>query len=280
LDYPPCSFANQPAKRIVVLEFSLLDDLLTLGVKPIGFASSQVSEGENPPFLAPQLKNMTDVGTRQQPNLEKIMALHPDLIVTDTTMQGAFYPQLNKIAPTLMLNGLMGDPKTQIENLYALAKATGSQTQVKTIAQKLLAQYTQAHPASVIIGYANDEGQFQMLTANALTSKILRDFSHPNLTTLSRQEQSTPTPIETILAEDPDSIIILLTDDRREPYHALIKNPLWPELRAVKTKHVYFMDRDIGAKNHGILATELLIKQAEDSGFLTNKINKNSGSTQ
>jgi hypothetical protein len=33
------------------------------------------------------------------------------------------------------------------------------------------------------------------------------------------------------------------------------------------------MDRDIWAKNHGVLATKLLIRDAKESGFLTNQPN-------
>lgn len=270
---------TKPAKRIVVLEFSLLDDLLQLGVKPIGLASSRVDEGTNPPFLMPEINDIIDVGTRQQPNLEKIMSLKPDLIVADTTLQAEIYPLLKQIAPTIMLNGLLGDPNVQIQNLKILSQATGTQDKVDALSERLLVKYAAAkkmgiaHPASVIIGYANNAGQFQALTANALTSKILKDFAHPNLITVSREEQSTPIPVETLLALNPDSIIVLLTNGNPNPYYALIKKPLWKQLSAVKNKRIYFMDRDIWAKNHGVLATELLLKEAEETGFLSNRVN-------
>jgi iron complex transport system substrate-binding protein len=271
--------AKPALKRIVVLEFSLLDDLLQLGIKPVGIASSRADEGTNPPFLLPQIKDIEDVGTRQQPNLEKIMALHPDLIVADITMQKKIYPLLKRIAPTLMLNGLSGNIDTQEQNLRILAEATHTQDNVDTLIKNLRKRYAAAkktgteHPASVMIGYANNAGQFQVLTANALTSRILKELGHPNLITIYREEQSAPVPIETILANNPDSIIVLLTDGNMTPYHALIRHPLWNEIRAVKTQHIYFMDRDLWAKNHGILATELMLKEAEETGFLTNKPN-------
>ncbi|RDI43795.1 ABC transporter substrate-binding protein [Aquicella lusitana] len=269
----------KPATRIVVLEFSLLDDLLQLGIKPVGLASSRADEGTNPPFLLSQIQGITDVGTRQQPNLEKIISLRPDLIIADKTMQSEIYPLLTKIAPTLMLNGLLGDIDIQINNLQILAQATKTQNKVAALSKRLRDQYAAAkkigtaHPARVIIGYVSNAGQFQALTANALTSKILNDFAHPNVITVSRKEQSTPVPLETLLAQDPDSIVVLLTDGDLNPYRALIRNPLWQTLRAVKMKRVYFMDRDLWAKNHGMLATELMLKQAVDTQFLTNQPN-------
>lgn len=268
---------QQPAQRIVVLEFSLLDDLLQLGVKPIGIASSRLDEGTNPPFLLTQIEGIADVGTRQQPNLEKIKALHPDLIVADVTMQGPLYPLLKEIAPTLMLNGLQGKPRTQIDNLRLLAKATGTDAKVSKLSAKLSTAFARAkklgapHTGTVLIGYISNAGEFQALTKNALASTILKDFGKSNIINATRKEQSMPIPLETVLAEDPDSIIILLTDGDFSPYRTLSTvNPLWKELRAVKTKHIYFMDRDTWAKNHGFLATELLLKEAEKTGFLIN----------
>lgn len=278
--FPAWTQQSLPAKRIVVLEFSLLDDLLQLGVRPVGIASSRADEGTNPPFLLSQIQNIPDVGTRQQPNLEKIIALHPDLIVADTTMHADLYPLLKQIAPTLMLNGLLGSPDEQLKNIEVLAQATNQKTHVLGLKEKLQQAYTQAqkigqqHPATVIIGYVSNAGEFQAITANALISTILKDFSHPNLITVFRKEQSVPLPIETIYSKNPDQIIILLTDGNKEPYERLIKNPLWSEITAVKAKHVYFMDRDLWAKNHGVLATQLMLKQAKQSGFLNNQSNK------
>jgi ABC-type Fe3+-citrate transport system substrate-binding protein len=264
--------------RIIVLEFSLLDDLLQLGVKPIGLASSRIDEGTNPPFLLAQINGIPDVGTRQQPNLEKILSLHPDLIVADLTMQSEIYPLFKQIAPTLLLNGLQGDLETQIHNLQTLAKITATFEKVQPLETQLREKYAHAkklnaNSRTVIIGYISSSGQFQALTSNALTSKILLDLGFRNLITISRKEQSSPLPMETLLALNPDTLIILFTDHDKEPYHSLSKNPLWKELTAYKTKHIYFMDRDIWAKNHGILATELLLKEAEDSGFLAQQPN-------
>src|SRR5579862_244554 len=185
-------------KRIIVLEFSLLDDLLQLGIKPIGIASSRADEGSNPPFLLPYIKDIANVGTRQQPSLEKIMALHPDLIIADITMQKKIYPLLKRIAPTILLNGLLGNIDAQEKNLRIIAKITQTENKVDTLIKQLRMKYAaakkigQAHPANIMIGYANNAGQFQVLTANALTSLILKDLGHPNLITILSEEQSAP----------------------------------------------------------------------------------------
>src|SRR5919201_781080 len=55
-------------RRIVALEFSFVDDLTQVGLKPIGLADDN-----------------TSVGLRATPNLETIASLHPDLIIADAT---------------------------------------------------------------------------------------------------------------------------------------------------------------------------------------------------
>ena len=268
----------QGQKRIVVLEFSLLDDLLALGVTPIGTASSQADEGGDPPYLAAKMANIARVGTRQQPNLEQIMALKPDLIIADTTFQSALYPQLQKIAPTIMLNGLNGDIQIQKANLKILAKLTNTnsqyQAQLKQLNQTMhkAIQLGQAYPGSTLIGFADDKGQFHALTANALASNVLAKLNHPNVITVSRKTQAVMIPVETMITKNPDNIIILLTDGNKQQLAKLQKNPLWQQVPAVKAGHVYLMDRDIWAKSHGILAFNLMLQQALQTGFLSNKL--------
>jgi len=207
------------------------------------------------------------------------MQLKPDLIVADITMQKDLYPLLKQIAPTIMLNGLLGDLDTQIKNTEILAKATNTLNKIPNLTKELKDQYRKAkqdgakHKNTVIIGFISSAGKFQALTANALTSEILKDFSHPNLIKVSRKEQATFIPIETLVAMNPSNIIILLTNGDTRPYSKYIKKPLWYKLNAVKTKKIYFMDRDIWAKNHGLLATKLLIDEAYETGFISNKPN-------
>lgn len=266
----------QGQKRIVVLEFSLLDDLIALGVTPAGTASSQADEGGDPPYLAAKMANIARVGTRQQPNLEQIMALKPDLIIADTTFQSAIYPQLQQIAPTIMLNGLNGGIETQKANLKTLAKLTNTNLQYQAQLNQLnltmseAVKIGQAHPGSTLIGFADDKGQFHALTANALASNVLAKLSHPNVITVSRKTQAVMIPVETMITKNPKNIIVLLTDGNKSQLAKLQKNPLWQQVPAVKSGHVYLMDRDIWAKSHGILAFNLMLQQALQTGFLSN----------
>lgn len=69
----------QPPKRVVVLNWALTEQLLELGVTPLGVADI---EGYQKHANKPVINDSTlDVGTRLKPNLDKIRELKPDVIL-------------------------------------------------------------------------------------------------------------------------------------------------------------------------------------------------------
>jgi iron complex transport system substrate-binding protein len=91
-------------KRIIALEWIYAEDLLALGVQPVGvadiaFMNKWVQMKEL--SLSP---DVVDVGTRNQPNLEKISQLDPDLIIGVKLRHQAIYDDLSAIAPTVIFD--------------------------------------------------------------------------------------------------------------------------------------------------------------------------------
>lgn len=88
-------------ERIVVLFNGMVDITAALGVKPVG----AVESWEEKPwyqFLRDKMEGVKDLGEENQPNLEAIVALKPDLIIGTKTRHEKIYPQLKDIAPTLI----------------------------------------------------------------------------------------------------------------------------------------------------------------------------------
>ncbi|WP_410771590.1 ABC transporter substrate-binding protein [Fontibacillus sp. BL9] len=88
-------------ERIVVLFNGMVDITAALGVKPVG----AVESWEQKPwyeFLRDKMEGVKDLGEENQPNLEAIVALKPDLIIGTKTRHEKIYPQLKDIAPTLI----------------------------------------------------------------------------------------------------------------------------------------------------------------------------------
>lgn len=99
----PAATSSTPATRVVALEWVYVEDLLALGIQPAGVADIR---GYNTfvnvePRLA---ETAVDVGTRQEPSLEAIAQLAPDLIIGTQLRHKAIYEALSAIAPTLLFN--------------------------------------------------------------------------------------------------------------------------------------------------------------------------------
>ncbi|MEI7026903.1 ABC transporter substrate-binding protein [Paenibacillus sp. y28] len=91
---------KETPKRVVVLVNDAVEAALALGVKPVGMVRAW---GVEPYYahLKSQLEGVQIVGDENQPNLEAIAALKPDLIIGNKLRQEKIYDQLSSIAPTV-----------------------------------------------------------------------------------------------------------------------------------------------------------------------------------
>lgn len=174
-----------------------------------------------------------------------------------------------------MINGILGDPKEQSKNLNILSKITNTESKVP----KIISNYEKTRnnalniakktpKKSVLIGYITPSGIFRALTSNAIATPILKELNKENLIKETDVMHRIEMTVEGVISKNPDQIAILLTDGNLEPYKKLAAHPLWKDVRALKEKQIYFLDRNVWAKTHGIEAMEIMYKEAENSGFL------------
>ncbi|MFF2957158.1 ABC transporter substrate-binding protein [Kitasatospora sp. NPDC057965] len=133
-----------PAKpvRVVVLDTGELDNVVSLGVQPVGVVHTDGSK-TMPSYLKDKAGNPANVGTINSLNLEAIAALKPDLILGSQLRAQDQYEQLSKIAPTVfslrpgypwkqnfLLNaspfGLEAEARAQLDAYQAAAAAIGA----------------------------------------------------------------------------------------------------------------------------------------------------------
>lgn len=120
-------------QRVVVLDSPHLDAALSLDVTPVGAVQSSVGDGL-PAYLGDRTEGIAIVGTIEEPNLEAIAALDPDLIISATVRHEALYDQLDAIAPTVF-SETSGTNWT--DQLFLVADALGRRDR----AEQLLAEY-------------------------------------------------------------------------------------------------------------------------------------------
>lgn len=86
--------------RVVVLDSGELDDVLALGITPVGMATTAGQSGL-PSYLKDKAQGIKTVGGISELNLEAIAALKPDLILGSKLRANDLYDKLSAIAPTV-----------------------------------------------------------------------------------------------------------------------------------------------------------------------------------
>jgi ABC-type Fe3+-hydroxamate transport system substrate-binding protein len=147
---------KKPAAKVVALEWSYVEELLTVGVTPVGVADKAtygtwVTAGPKLPAGVP------DVGKRAQPSLEQIKALNPDLIVAERSRVTANLDQLRQIAPVLVFDGYSPNDALVTSNrdhFAQLAKAVGKQGEAAEVLKSYDQKVSKAKSALANAGRA------------------------------------------------------------------------------------------------------------------------------
>lgn len=109
-------------QRVVVLDSSFLDAALALEVTPVGATEAEAGAGM-PEYLADEVPEIEAVGLTDEPNIEAIAALRPDLILGARVRHEALYDELSDIAPTVFTESSGTNWK---EGLEVTAEALGA----------------------------------------------------------------------------------------------------------------------------------------------------------
>jgi ABC-type Fe3+-hydroxamate transport system substrate-binding protein len=111
--------------RLVVLDWSLTELLLSAGIAPVGISNSA---GFRLAYTACDLpRTVVDLGLMFQPNLELLLALKPDLIIV-TPAHMAMKASLERIAPTATFGQFRSSPtpySSAMKETLALGRLCG-----------------------------------------------------------------------------------------------------------------------------------------------------------
>lgn len=249
-------------KKVVALEFSFVDALDELGITPVGIAQENKTDVSG--LLGKDIA-FTEVGTRQQPNLEVISSLQPDLIIGDFNRHKGIYKQLQKIAPTIILKSRNATYEENIESFKSIAEAVGK---TKQMDDRLALHEERLNAAKKKVDPNDDRkvmvGVFRAdsLTAHGETSfdgELLEKIGIENAVTKTAEPTVTIT-LEQMVKWDPDVIFMAEADPK------LLKewknNPLWNQITAVKNKEVYEVNRDLWTRYRGLDAAEQIVDEA------------------
>ncbi len=131
---------DAPATKVVSLEWGLTENLLTLGVEPVGAAD--VTGYNTWDTVVPLDASTPDVGMRGEPSLDAISALDPDLVVTTTDLPEEVIKQIESQYPVIALRG--SDASDPIGHMRRTVEVLGAATGQSAAAKTALADFDTA----------------------------------------------------------------------------------------------------------------------------------------
>ncbi|MEV8639275.1 iron-siderophore ABC transporter substrate-binding protein [Streptosporangium sp. NPDC051023] len=240
------TIAARPA-RVVALDQSFVDAVLTLETDVVGFTTYRAIDEKLPDYLTPVLGHAgqaRSVGTLEQPSLEQIIALKPDLIVSAKVRHEALYDKLSKIAPTVFSETTGAIWK---ENLRLMGQTLGKedlaeqkikayQDRAATIGESIKKKAGEL-PTVSVVRFAG-EPTVRLYVENSYSGLVLKDVGFP-------RPKDQPTTTETIAVDisqenisqlDADHIFVAsYPDPAVEPIKKKFEaNPLWGRLKGAK----------------------------------------------
>ncbi len=222
-------------ERVVVLDGGELDDVLSLGITPVGIASPEGVSGQ-PSYLADKLPGVPDVGTTNNLNLEAIIALQPDLILGSKLRADKLYPQLAEIAPTVF--GIRpGFPWK--ENFLLVADTVGEETKAESVLNDYQTRANevrdsiQGDPSISLVRFMT--GKTRLYGNLSFIGVILQDVGLRRPDVQNIEELAVEVSPETITQADGDWIFYSTYGKPDTTAAAEVRGgPLWAGLNAVK----------------------------------------------
>ncbi|WP_207762092.1 ABC transporter substrate-binding protein [Arboricoccus pini] len=246
------------ATRVVALEFLIAETLAMLDRPPIGMSDPKYYPGWIGLELD-RLAGVTDVGTRQQPSLEAIARLKPDLIIGLAYRHAPLFDVLESLAPTVLLEFGVGQTGTQLDAVLELIGMIGAYVGRDPEAAKIraeversiaedaarLAQAGRSGRRLVVLQELGGLDTYWVFTANSMSAGLAqrlgldfwpKDRGRDGVRVLTSQE---------LLALDDVDIALVSYSGPQVDLAAKTKSAAWAHVPALAQGRVTLIERNI-----------------------------------
>ncbi|MGW5381054.1 ABC transporter substrate-binding protein [Nocardia sp. NPDC003963] len=235
-------------ESVVALDPSFTDAALLLDTRLAGYIQYRADPDHPfPEYLGDidaAVADSVNVGTTAEPDLEKILELEPDLIISAKVRHEPLYDQLSKIAPTVFSETT---GPTWKQNIVLLGEALGK----KSRAQEVVTSYEEraaavgeqiraAHPGLTysLVRFAGEDTA-RLYSSNSFIGDIMTDMGIPRPAGAPDNNDGifTPLSVEQILRADAGLVMVSAYtppgaegDSSRDQQKSFEANPLWKRL--------------------------------------------------
>ncbi|OZB95520.1 ABC transporter substrate-binding protein [Paenibacillus sp. XY044] len=252
-------------QKVVTLFQGATDAALALGVKPAGAVEAWI---EQPwyNYIRDQMDGAVNLGSENQPNLEEIAAMKPDVIIASKTRHEEIYSQLSAIAPTVMTE----EVHIWKDSLALTAEALNKQGEEKAFLQRWdseVADFQQkmGDKLKLTAGIVDFRADHARIVYTGFSALVLDELgiAHPP------EQKGEDWGVKLVSKEnipqmDADIIFDQTSTSRDDGRLDLRKewtsHPLWENLKAVQNNRVYEVDTAVWNNGSGPLAAEEMLK--------------------
>ncbi|WLR47235.1 iron-siderophore ABC transporter substrate-binding protein [Halobacillus litoralis] len=271
-------------KKVVVLEWTYAENLQALGMEPVGVAGLE-NYGDWVNVGIPFSEEVEDVGTRQEPNLEAISRLNPDLIIGVDFRHNAIKEDLESIAPTVMFapyseEAAQDQFKNMKEEFNTMAKIVDKKDKAKQVLSDMEKTFKEQQARleeagkdgmNYVITQAftmQDTPTLRLFTDNSMVAQIMNSMGMKNDYESEKLEVYgyTETTVEALQNYQDSNFFYIVQEEDNIFENQLAGNPVWENLAFVKEDRTYQMPGDAWTFG-GPLSAEVLAEQVVNAAL-------------
>ncbi|MBE9075869.1 iron-siderophore ABC transporter substrate-binding protein [Romeria aff. gracilis LEGE 07310] len=252
-------------QRVVVLTNEATDHLLALGLQPVGAVESWLGDPYYA-YIQGEMRDVAVVGAELQPNLERIAALKPDLILGSKVRHAQIYGQLSAIAPTVFSETLGADWQ---ENLRLYGQALNRQAEADQIMadwdrriedfQEKMGDRLQQEISLVRFL----PGTARIYYEDNFAGRILKQIGFRRPPAQQKNEFADEVSYEQIALMDGDVLFYMTFDqgegEASQTEQAWTSHPLWQSLDVVQANNTYEVNDVYWNTAGGVLAANQML---------------------
>lgn len=257
----------------VALEYSFVEALVQLDVNVTGIA-----DDNEPEQLDSETKDAVgsyvSVGTRLEPNFDAIKEAEPQVIFANEKRHKDIYDKLNQIAPTVLVKSFDANYEESIEAFKFIAQVTNKEDEGREVVEQhnnrvkeLESEISIDKDKTTVALVPTSEGVV-VHASNSYVGQLLEKVGFN--TSISENEEShfpgymgadyLELSVDELAKFDPERIIVMTDEANQSDYENLSNNATWKDLNAVANNCVHEVNREVWAKQRGLKASELILK--------------------
>ncbi|WP_430364982.1 ABC transporter substrate-binding protein [Trinickia sp. NRRL B-1857] len=257
--------AQLPARpvRIVVLEFMFAEALASLEMTPVGM----VDTAYYPVWIGydvERFRSVPDVGTRQEPSLEAIAALSPDLIIGVGFRHSPIFGALQSIAPTVLFRfNPDGQPNatqtTQLEwsrRIFdTIGCITGREARASAVEHALdgglandrrrLAAAGRSGESFVLLQELGLADRYWAYTGNSMAGGVARELGLALWPAQATREGTRYVSSEDLLGRSGSSVLLVSATGADSTLADKLSSPVWRYVPARRNGRVALIERNV-----------------------------------